>query len=127
MSFESPTSLRRAAAASPGARRSELGDIAMRFACAAFAVTSDDIRAPTRRSAEAALARQVAMYLTHVAFQVPLNEVGRLYARDRSTAAHACHVVEDLRDDPAFDACLDHLEQAMRAVRTMRGVEGAAP
>jgi hypothetical protein len=53
------------------------------------------------------------MYLAHVAGGLPLTEVGRLFARDRTTVAHACAMVEDRRDDPAFDRCLGFLELAL--------------
>ncbi|MEX1153338.1 helix-turn-helix domain-containing protein [Parvibaculum sp.] len=68
-----------------------------------------EIRAPTRRRAPVALARQVAMYLTHVIFGISLTEVGRHFGRDRKTAAWACERIEDRRDDPDFDRLLDAL------------------
>ncbi|WP_421792291.1 helix-turn-helix domain-containing protein [Hyphobacterium sp.] len=80
----------------------------------AFDVPADEIAAPTRRSSEVAFARQVAMYLAHVAFELNLARVGLAFGRDRSTAAHACQIVEDRRDDPAFDAWLDGLEDCLR-------------
>jgi hypothetical protein len=42
-----------------------------------------------------------------------LTDTGRLFGRDRTTVAHACCVVEDRRDDPAFDRALDLLEWAV--------------
>lgn len=77
-------------------------------------VSADDIVGETRGSAEAAFARQIAMYLTHVAFEMSLSRVALAFGRDRSTVAHACHLVEDRRDDTEFDATLDRLEQALR-------------
>jgi chromosomal replication initiation ATPase DnaA len=78
-----------------------------------FGVDMEDLRAPTRRSARAAFARQVAMYLAHVVCGLTLTEVGMLFARDRTTVAHACGVVEDRRDDPELDLRIDHLGQAV--------------
>lgn len=89
-----------------------------RFACdaAAFALGCDEsLLEPGRGSARASSARQVAMYLTHVAFGMSLQRVGFAFARDRSTIAHACHIIEDRRDDPAFDNLLDQLEASLRA------------
>jgi hypothetical protein len=37
-----------------------------------------------------------------------------VFARDRTTVAHACGLVEDRRDDPAFDRSLDLLEGVLR-------------
>jgi hypothetical protein len=41
---------------------------------------------------------------------------GALFARDRTTVAHACLVVEDRRDDPELDGRLDHLERAVASL-----------
>lgn len=76
----------------------------------AFQVPLRELRARTRRRAPIAFARQVAMYLSHVAYGLTLTEVGILFMRDRTTVAHACGIVEDRRDDPMFDIFLDHLE-----------------
>ena len=65
-----------------------------------------------------ALAWQVAMYLTHVIYGFSLSAVGRHFGRDRTTAAHACRLVEDRRDDKNFDMLLDRLEQALRSANT---------
>ncbi len=80
----------------------------------AFSVPERELRARTRRKAHTAFARQVAMYLAHVGCGLNYSEVGRLFGRDRTTAAHACKLIEDRRDDPGLDLSLDHLEQAVR-------------
>lgn len=67
----------------------------------------------SRGAARAAHARQVAMYLAHVACHHTYTEVGRMANRDRTTVAHACAVVEDGRDDPVFDQTLEHLERSV--------------
>ncbi|MGK0266269.1 MAG: chromosomal replication initiation ATPase DnaA [Maricaulis sp.] len=81
----------------------------------AFGVSQDELEAPTRRSREAAFARQAAMYLAHIAFELSLTRVAQAFGRDRSTAAHACHRIEDQRDDQGFDAYMDALEACLRA------------
>ncbi len=58
-------------------------------------------------------ARHVSMYLAHVACRMSLSDVGRLYARDRTTVAYACAAIEDRRDDPKFDRALELLEMAV--------------
>lgn len=83
---------------------------------AVFEVDVEDLRAPTRRSAHAAFARQVAMYLAHVACALTLTEVGALFERDRTTVAHACSLIEDRRDDPDLDRKLEHLERAVASL-----------
>jgi len=77
---------------------------------AAFAVQVDELRAPSRRTATVAFARQSAMYLGHVVLGLSLAATGRLFHRDRTTAAHACRLVEERRDDPVIDRLLDMLE-----------------
>lgn len=82
----------------------------------ALNVPIGEMRAPTRCKAPVAHARQIAMYLTHVAFSMSLSAVGRHFGRDRTTAAHACRQIEDRRDDQDFDRLLDRLEFAVRAI-----------
>jgi chromosomal replication initiation ATPase DnaA len=83
---------------------------------AVFEVHIEDLRSPTRGSPTTAFARQVAMYLAHVVCGRSLTEIGILFARDRTTVAHACGVMEDRRDDPELDWQLEHLEQAVASL-----------
>lgn len=91
---------------------------------AAFAVPVDELRAPTRRAPAAAFARQCAMYLAHIVLGLGYSDIGRRFRRDRTTAAHACAIVEERRDDPAIDRVLLALESLCAALR--RGI-GAPP
>jgi len=85
-------------------------------ACYALSAPMEAVADETRGGRrEHAHVRQVAMYLAHVGFGMNLNRVALAFGRDRSTAAYACHKIEDARDDPAFDACLDALEECLRA------------
>lgn len=81
-----------------------------------FGVEGVDLRRATRGRAKVARARQVAMYLAHVACGMSLSEVGRTFARDRTTVSHACGVIEDGRDDPTFDRVLELLEQVVQSL-----------
>ena len=87
-----------------------------------FDVEEALLRRPTRGVARIALARQVAMYLAHVACGLTKADVGRLFERDRTTAHHACVVVEYRRDNKAFDHAIDHLERIVRIVVGARRV-----
>ena len=82
-----------------------------------FMVASADLWSETRGCPRVAFARQVAMYLAHVAWGLTLTEVGHVFSRDRTTVAHACGVVEDSRDDPVLDRSLELLEGVLRAFR----------
>jgi chromosomal replication initiation ATPase DnaA len=79
-----------------------------------FNILPENFGSMSRGPARVALARQVAMYITHVACRLTLTDVGRLYARDRTTVSHACGVIEDLRDDATFDRVLDLVEMIVR-------------
>nr|WP_245312350.1 helix-turn-helix domain-containing protein [Rhizobium sp. R693] len=68
--------------------------------------------------------RQIAMYVCHVALQIPLYEIGGAFGRDRTTVGHACHVVEDRRDDPAFDEFVAAVEGTVNSVFRSNGVFG---
>ena len=76
----------------------------------------DEICATTRRKAPIAFARQIAMYLSHVALGVSLTRTGACFGRDRTTASHACRVVEEKRDDPCFDLQLTKLEEGLAQI-----------
>lgn len=92
----------------------------------AFDIPQGELRASTRRCASVAFARQVAMYLAHVVCGYSLTQVGILFQRDRTTAAHACRKIEDSRDDPDLDFCLECLESAVRGWAFHQKMELAA-
>jgi hypothetical protein len=84
---------------------------------AAFAVPFGELTAASRRTSYVAFARQSAMYLAHVSLGLNYSEIGRAFGRDRTTAAYACRMIEDRRDDPAVDGVLGSLENACRGLR----------
>jgi chromosomal replication initiation ATPase DnaA len=104
--------LRKVLGADAAAPRTTHVDAMEMAVAAAFGIPPAQLRAPTRRSAASALARQTAMYLAHVAFGLSFTEVGQFFGRDRTTAAHACRRVEDRRDDPVVNALVVRLENA---------------
>ena len=66
------------------------------------------------------------MYLMHVVFQIRLAGVARAFRRDPSTASHACHSIEEARDDPALDEKLTALEDFLGAPALMKTIGDAA-
>jgi len=78
-----------------------------------YEVEHSQLVSKTRGRKKTAFARQVAMYLAHTAGGLSLTAVGRMFGRDRTTVAHACALIEDTRDEPAFDRSLAHLESAI--------------
>ncbi len=77
-----------------------------------------EIAARHRTNSAASRARQVAIYLVHIVLGWQLWRTAQAFGRDRSTASHAVHTIEDLRDDPAFDATISAMEACvLQAVR----------
>jgi len=81
-----------------------------------FMIASADLWSQARGRRRVAFARQVAMYLAHVTCGLSLTEAGHLFSRDRTTVAHACRVIEALRDDRQFDRALELLEGVVRSL-----------
>jgi chromosomal replication initiation ATPase DnaA len=50
------------------------------------------------------------MYLVYVVLGRPQDEVGRLFGRQRSTVAHACHVIEDQRETVEIEEEIARIE-----------------
>ena len=87
-----------------------------------FQVRLSELSRDSRGRAQVALARQVGMYLCHVTFGISMHDVGKMFARDRTTVAHACCVVEDRRDDPGFDLTLELLACALKTAAIDHGM-----
>jgi len=83
------------------------------------------IAAATRGAQPVAFARQLSMYLLHVVFELSLARVAAAFERDRSTVGHACHLIEDRREDRQFDAWIASLE-AMLQEAPLRARRNAA-
>ncbi|WP_127145618.1 helix-turn-helix domain-containing protein [Pelagibacterium montanilacus] len=81
-------------------------------------VPISEIFAPTRRRAPIASARQLAMYIAHTLLEVTMSDVGACFGRDRTTVAHACQTVEDMRDDCDADARISTIEASVLAHAT---------
>jgi chromosomal replication initiation ATPase DnaA len=88
-------------------------------AAAAQATPFADLFSSRRSRPSVARARQLAVYLHHVALGASVSACARVFARDRATVRHACATIEDLRDDPSFDAAASRLESALAAQRDM--------
>jgi chromosomal replication initiation ATPase DnaA len=86
-------------------------------AAAAQATSFAEIFSARRCRPSVARARQLAVYLHHVALGASVSGCARAFARDRATIRHACATIEDLRDDPSFDAGARRLESALAAQR----------
>lgn len=67
-----------------------------------------------KRLSKVAYARQLAMYLCHVVGDMSLRDVAEEFGRDRTTVGHACHAVEERRENPILDRQVEHLERVFR-------------
>jgi chromosomal replication initiation ATPase DnaA len=56
------------------------------------------------------------MYLLYAGLGLSLARVARAFGRDRSTAAHACRQIEDLRDDEDYDIWIEQLSVGLVSV-----------
>ncbi|WP_426012965.1 helix-turn-helix domain-containing protein [Caulobacter sp. DWR2-3-1b2] len=80
----------------------------------ATGVSPSEIASVGRTSKAAARARQIAIYLAHVNFNWPLLRVALAFNRDRTTCGHACHRIEDMRENAAFDAQMNALDACVK-------------
>ena len=86
----------------------------------ALGISPSDILSSSRR-APAVYGRQVAMYLLNTIFRMKHSHIGRALGRDRTTAAYACQVIEDLRDDPSVEGLLGACEASLTRLRDLTG------
>ena len=86
-----------------------------------FNVESRALRAPNRCAQPVARVRQIAMYVCHTTLGISLTEVGQVFARDRTTVAHAAQLIEDLRDDREFDRIVEQVERIVRIAFALGG------
>jgi chromosomal replication initiation ATPase DnaA len=90
---------------------------------ALFNVSSKEMRRTGRTAIDVSRVRQIAMYVTHVVLGLSMMEVGKGFQRDRTTVLHACHLIEDMRDDGEFDGIVGMTERV--AVAAFRNREAA--
>lgn len=88
--------------------------LAVAVAAADAGVSVEALLSHSRSTAPVALARQLAMYLAHVGLGLPQAMVAMAFGRDRSTVAHACRRIEELRDAAPFDQKVSRLEACLR-------------
>ncbi|MGB7433676.1 MAG: helix-turn-helix domain-containing protein, partial [Ahrensia sp.] len=85
-------------------------DAAIDLLSVLFGVEACELRSPTRARKNAARVRQVGMYALNVGLGMKMGDIALGFSRDRSTVIHACHLIEDMRDDPDFDAVVCRVE-----------------
>lgn len=87
-----------------------------------FNVSGRQLRSPSRTATPVARVRQIGMYVAHVSLGLRMSWVGTGFGRNKSTVVHACHTVEDMRDDEDFDAIVARVER-LAAIAFRPGAE----
>ncbi len=98
-----------------------LCDCVLDIASAMFNVSGRQLRDSGRSTLDVSRIRQIAMYVCHVVFGLKMSEIGNAFGRDRTTVVHACHVIEDLRDDQEFDEIVSAFERIASAALKYHG------
>jgi hypothetical protein len=110
------------------ARPGEAGiDVAAALAAWVAGVDRLALFGESRGGAQVAAARQLAIYLAHVALGYDLTRLAAAFGRDRATLRHALRRIEDERDDPAFDRQITGLETILMPLRRECVVAGGRP
>lgn len=80
-----------------------------------FNVCGRDIRSSKRQNLDVARVRQIGMYVANVVLGINMTMIGQGFGRNKSTVVHACHLIEDMRDDEEFDLLVARLEAITHA------------
>ena len=102
-------------------RQRLLGMVVRQLTLEVLSLTGHDPEAGSASRRLMSHVRQIAMYVCHVAYSMPQAEIALVFGRDRSTVRHACHIVEDRRDDPAFDTLVSIIERMACTVHLVAG------
>ena len=65
--------------------------------------------------------------LLNTIFRMKHGCIGRAFGRDRTTATHACKVIEDLRDDPAVEMLLGACEPLLVGLKDLAAEPALTP
>jgi len=87
----------------------------MVLSAAIFNVSGNDLRRTGLSTTSVARVREIGMYVAHVILGLTMTAIGRGFGRDRTTVQHACHLVEDMRDDEEFDQIVKMVENITAA------------
>lgn len=96
-------------------RVTDICECVLDIVAALFNVSGRELRRPERAPAHVVRVRQVGMYIAHVVLGLTMSDIGRGFGRDRTTVMHACHLIEDMRDDRDFDGIITMTERVTAA------------
>jgi chromosomal replication initiation ATPase DnaA len=92
----------------------------------ALGLRTQNILTEDRGSPVHARARHIAMYLAYAGLGMSVTRVAEAFGRDKSTAARACRIIEDCREDPDFDTWIEQLCLGLRSVALLAPGEAVA-
>lgn len=100
----------------------ELGRILAEAVGGAMSIDPGGLSRRGRGDARTAFARHVAIYIARTRLGFSFTAAGRLFDRDRTTAAHACRRVEERRDELWADELIERIDRAVgqRAASAVR-------
>lgn len=101
------------------ARSAAVCDCVIDLIAVFFNVSGRQLRSPRRTTRAVARVRQVGMYVSHVTLGMTMTAVGAGFGRDKSTVVHACHTIEDMRDDEDFDLIVARVERLVTVAFSM--------
>ena len=81
-----------------------------------FQVTLKELRSAERGNNHVARIRQFGMYIAHTMFGLSMSEVAYAFCRERTTVKHACHLIEDMRENEKFDSNVSDFEYLVRSL-----------
>lgn len=91
-------------------------DALLSLLVAFFKVPMQELCSPRRGNSKVARVRQFGMYIAHTMFGMSMSEVALAFSRERTTVKHACHVIEDLRENKSFDYSVSAFEYLIRMI-----------
>lgn len=81
-----------------------------------FQVSLNELRSTGRENNRIARIRQFGMYIAHTMFGLSMAEVAYAFSRERTTVKHACHLIEDMRENEKFDQNVSDFEYLVRSL-----------
>lgn len=89
-----------------------------------FSVNSRLLRSSSRSAHDIARVRQIGMYVAHVTLGLRMADVAAGFSRKKSTVVHACHLIEDMREDIEFDRVVGRAEEIVSIAFSLGGLDG---
>lgn len=104
----------------------DIGRVLAEAVGGALSVDPKKLAVKGRGDARTAFARHIAIYIARTRLGLSFTAAGRLFDRDRTTAAHACRRVEERRDELWADELVERIDQILGVWADNRAMPGEA-